>query len=251
MTKRLLCVDWCSLVGARKKKRILHLEPDADGSFICPVKSCLHDEYKSKRGLRKHINSKHEWYFYFDSQPDVKREDAQKRQPTKQKASTNHQPAFAVDQGCGLAFAEWLTTPCGGGKNMKDAKQVAKRAMKYLMYCVGDSEDDGVCAHDSYIDCCVGSPTMLMKFLKTVQEEWGLKSSGALSYMQAVTDLCDFRKCHGVPDSTLRLFAVTEVYLRRTKATLNRKKIVEYSRDLSLESLIARGSWATLQHVFS
>ena len=219
MTKRLLCVDWCSLVGARKKKRILHLEPDDDGSFICPVKSCLHDEYKSKRGLRKHINSKHEWYFYFDSQPDVKREDAQKRQPTKQKASTNHQPAFAVDQGCGLAFADWLTTPCGGGKNMKDAKQVAKRAMKYLMYCVGDSEDDGVCANDSYIDCCVGSPTMLMKFLKTVQEEWGLKSSGALSYMQAVTDLCDFRKCHGVPDSTLRLFAVTEVYLRRTKAT--------------------------------
>ena len=67
--------------------------------------------------------------------------------------------------------------------------------------------------------------------------------------MQAVTDLCDFRKCHGVPDSTLRLFAVTEVYLRRTKATLNRKKIVEYSRDLSLESLIARGSWATLEEV--
>ena len=30
---------------------------------------------------------------------------------------------------------------------------------------------------------------------------------------------------------------------------MNRKKIDEYSRDLSLESLIARGSWATLEEV--
>ena len=116
------------------------------------------------------------------------------------------------------------------------------------MYSVGDIED-GVCAKDSYIDCCVGSPTMLMKFLQTIVQEWGLQSSGALSYMQAISDLCDFRKCHGVDDSTLRLFAVTEVYLRRTKSTLYRKKNIEYSRNLSLESLIAKGSWATLEEV--
>ena len=65
----------------------------------------------------------------------------------------------------------------------------------------------------------------------------------------AISDLCDFLKCHGMNDSALRLFAVTEVYLRRTKSTLYRKKNIEYSRNLSLESLIAEGSWATLEGV--
>ena len=248
MSKRTLCFDWSSLEDARKKKRKLYFEADDDGLFICPVKSCLHEGYKSKRGLRKHVNNHHEWFLFFDCRPEVKREDAQTRQPTKCKASTHKQPAFSVDNGCGSKLAEWLETPCGGGKKSKDAKQIARRGMKYLMYCVGDSED-GICAPESYIDCCLGSPTMLMKFLKLIMEEWGLKSAGAISYLQAISDLCDFRKWSGVPDSTLRLFTVTEVYLRRSKSTLYRKRNLEYSRDLSLESLIAQRSWATLQEV--
>ena len=248
MSKRTLSFDWSSLTGARKKKRKLHLESDDDGMYICPVKSCLQEGYKSKRGLRKHVNSKHEWYLYFEIQPDVNRHEARKAMTVKKKAVTNRQPAFAIDQGCGLAFVKWLQTPCGGGKNWKEAKQIAKRGMKYLMHCLGDIED-GVCGKDAYIDCCVGSPTMLMKFLKVLFEDWGLKSSGALTYMKAVTDLCDFRKCQGVPDTTLRLFAVTEVYLRRTKSTLQRQKNIEYTRNLSLESLIAQGSWASLEEV--
>ena len=248
MSKRTLCFDWFTLEGARKNKRKLHLEPDPNGMYICPVSSCLHVGFKSQRGLRKHIKNKHDWYYYFDEQPNVKREDGQARETAKRKASTYKQPSFAIDKGCGAQFVEWLQTPCGGAKSLKDARQVSKRGMKYLMYCVGDCED-GISAPDSYIDCCVGSPTMLMKFLKLLMEEWNLKSAGALSYMQAITDLCDFRKCHGVPDSTLRLFAVTEVYLRRTKSTLYRKKNVEYSRNLSLESLIAERSWATLEEI--
>ena len=245
MSSRTLCFNWFNLDGARKKKRKLYLEPGDDGMYLCPVTSCLHVGFKSQRGLRKHITNKHEWYYFFDTQPTVKREEAQNHPLERRKASTHKQPAFAIDQGCGYDFVQWLQTPCGGGKLQKEAKQIAKRGMKFLMCCVGDSED-GICAPEYYIDCCVGSPTMLMKFLKVILENWGLKSSGALSYMQAISDLCDFRKCHGVPDTTLRLFAVTEVYLRRTKSTLQRKKNVEYSRDLSLETLIARQSWASL-----
>ena len=248
MSKRTLCFDWCTLVGARKKKRKLYFEPDEHGLFICPVTTCLHEGYKSKRGLRKHVTNHHEWYFFFDCQPEVKREDAQPRQQVKYKASTHKQPSFSVDNGFGAKFTEWLQTPCGGIKSPKDAKQVAKRGMKYLMYCVGDSED-GIDAPDSYIDCCVGSPTMLMKFMKTIVEEWGLKSAGVITYLQAVTDMIDFRKCHGVTDSTIRLLAVTEVYLRRSKSSLYRKRNLEYSRDMSLESLIAQNSWASLEEV--
>lgn len=248
MPNRTLCFNWGSLPGARKNKRRLQFEDAEDGYFVCPVSSCLHQGFKSKRGLRKHVNNQHEWYLFFDTQPEVKREDAQERRATKQKASTNKQPSFSIDSGSGAEFAAWLQTPCGGGKSKKDARQIAKRAMKYLMCCSGDNED-GLCAPETYIDCCVGSPTMLMKFLKVIDEEWGLKSSGAISYLHSVTDLLDFRKCHGVPDSTLRLFAATEVYLRRSKSSLYKKRNMEYSRDLSLESLIARKSWASLEEV--
>lgn len=248
MSKRTLCFNWCSLPGARKKKRKLYFEEEENGMFVCPVPACLHEGYKSKRGLRKHVNNLHEWYLYFDTQPPVKREDAQPREPCRRKASTHKYPGFSLDNGCGAQFAGWLPTPCGGGKSSKDAKQIATRAMKYLMFCTGDSED-GLCAPESYIDCCLGSPTMLMKFLQVVTEEWGLKAAGALSYLQAITDLLDYRKCQGVPDATLRLFAVMEVYLRRSKTTLYRKRNLEYSRDLSLEALIAQGSWATLEEI--
>ena len=246
MSKRSLCFDWISLEGARKKKRKLHLEPGDDGVYLCPVTSCLHVGFKSQRGVRKHVNNKHEWFFYFDTQPAVKREDAQERESVRKKASTHKKVAFSIEHGCGFEFVQWLQTPCGGCKNLKEAKQVAKRSMKFLMSCMGDCED-GVNAKESYIDCAVGSPTMLMKFLKVLVEEWGLKSAGALSYLQSITDLCDFRKCHGIPDSTLRMFAVTEVYLRRSKSTLYRKRNVEYSRNLNLESLMAEQSWATLE----
>ena len=246
MSKRSLCFDWISLEGARKKKRKLHLEPGDDGVYLCPVTSCLHIGFKSQRGARKHVNNKHEWFYYFDSQPAVKRENAQDRGAVRRKASTHKRVAFSIDHGCGFEFVQWLQTPCGGCKNLKEAKQIAKRSMKFLMSCMGDCEN-GVDARESYIDCAVGSPTMLMKFLQVILEEWGLKSAGALSYLQSITDLCDFRKCHGIPDSTLRMFAVTEVYLRRSKSTLYRKRNVEYSRNLNLESLMAEQSWATLE----
>ena len=224
------------------------MEETEIGMFICPVLGCLHEGFKSKRGLRKHINNIHEWYLYFDFQPPVKREEAQPRPTSKRKAPTHKYPSFSTQRGVGSQFAEWLQTPCGGGKTAKDSKQIATRAMKYLMFCAGDSED-GLCAPNSYIDCCLGSPTMLMKFLQTSSEEWDLKASGALSYLHAITDLIDHRKCQGVPDATLRLFAVVEVYLRRSKTTLYKKRTLEYARDLSLEALMAEGSWASLEDI--
>ena len=248
MSTRTLCIDWLSLPGANKSKRKLHLQADDGGIYSCPVKSCLHVGFKSQRGLRKHVDNKHEWYYYFDVQPSFRREEARQRTPSRLKASTHKKLSFSIEKGTGLDFVRWLQTPCGGGKQLKEATQIGKRGMKFLMSALGENED-GVGAQDSYIDCCVGSPTMLMRFLKLIMEEWGLKSAASLAYMQAITDLCDFRKCHGVADSTLRQFAVTEVYLRRSRSTLQRRKNLEYSRNLDLESLIARDSWASIQEM--
>ena len=77
---------------------------------------------------------------------------------------------------------------------------------------------------EEYIDCCVGSPTIVMNFLKLITDEWKLRSSSGLTNMKAISDLLDFRKAKGVPDDTLRSFTVTEVYIRRGKENLSKKK---------------------------
>ena len=47
----------------------------------------------------------------------------------------------------------------------------------------------------------------------------------------------------------LRSFAVTEVYIRRRRENLSRQKRMEYARNLQLEKLIARNSWASTEEM--
>ena len=76
----LKCVDpggckWKALDGTAHGKKTLKLRPNVKNLYTCAVKLCLHADFKSCRGLRKHINTKHPWYYYFEKQPEVKRED--------------------------------------------------------------------------------------------------------------------------------------------------------------------------------
>ena len=247
MGKRILSVDWSSLGGAAAKRRRLNLKADNAGIFHCPVSTCLHGGFKTNRGLTKHLNNKHEWYFYHDTQPTFHRSDVKVIERKKIKASTHQIPAFSIEKGCGRELVLWLQTIWGGSRSHKDAKQVASRCMKFLMSSL-DGEIESI-AYEEYVDCCLGSPSILMKFIQLIIDEWGLKSSGVLSYLRAISDLCDFRKARGVSDAVLRLFAVTEVYLRKSKVTMQRKRQMEYTRNYDLESLIARDSWCSLQEV--
>ena len=70
---RSLAVNWKAIEGAAHSKRQLVLRKNDNDLFTCPVKLCLHADFKSNRGLRKHINNKHPWFYYFDDQPEVKR----------------------------------------------------------------------------------------------------------------------------------------------------------------------------------
>ena len=120
------------------KKRILHLKCNGDGLFICPIPTCLHIGYKSKRGLRKHIDHTHNWYYYFDVQPAVTREEAMEKEKDKMKCFTHKQPAFSLEDGIGHKFLKWLSTPCGGGKGKKEGIQIARRSMKFLKAPIGE-----------------------------------------------------------------------------------------------------------------
>ena len=248
MCKRMLSVDWTSIDGATKKRRRLSVDADEEGVYHCPVENCLHMGFKSSRGWRKHINNKHEWFYYFKREPKFERSQVKQRENRKLKASTHKQPSFSITDGCGAEFQLWLQTPCGGGKSARESEQVAKRGMKFLMFCMGENTD-GSCANEQYLDCCIGSPTLLTNFLAAIMEEWGLRASGALAYMRAITDLVDFRKASGVSDDVLRSLTVAEVYLRRGKCNLLKKKKLEDGRNLTMEALIARRSWATLEEL--
>ena len=248
MPKRILVVDWKAVPGASTKKRILHLKCNDENIFLCPVKGCLHFGHRSVRGLRKHINQIHPYYYYHDEKPIVNRKDRSVMPVMKKLRSSTHKiPAFSLQNGIGKDFLEWLTSSCGGGKSTKEAMFVGRRAMKFLMTSLGQSSDSPL--QEDHVDCCVGSPQILMNFLKLLTDEWGLSARGMLPYMKSITDLLDFRKASGVHDNTLRSFAVTEVYLRRARENLAKKKKIEYSRNLDLESLIAANSWATLSEV--
>ena len=246
--QRRLQVNWKALAGAAHGKRTLKLRANGQNLFTCPIKLCLHADFHSSRGLRKHINVKHPWYYYFDKQPEVKREDMSDIPPVPKRASTSGKPAFTLDEGIGHDFLLWLGTSCGGGKNNKESRQIGKRAMKYFMHAMGNNENE-IELTNEFVDCCLSSASIFMSFLKIIETEWKVGPSGTLNYVKAVNDFIDFRKASGVSDNTLRCFAVIEVYLRRANENLRKRKNLECNRNLDLETLIARNSWATLEEM--
>ena len=69
--RRTLAVKWYAINGAANGKRKLILRLNDNNKFTCPVTLCLHADFKSARGLRKHIDNCHPWYYYFDKQSSV------------------------------------------------------------------------------------------------------------------------------------------------------------------------------------
>ena len=106
--RRVLFVNWQGLDGAAQGKRKLRLRSNDEGTFTCPVKLCLHANFKSSRGLRKHIDNKHSWYYYFEEQPEVKREEIESIQPQLKRANTVKIPSYSLDEGRGKDFLSWL-----------------------------------------------------------------------------------------------------------------------------------------------
>ena len=152
--------------GAARKRRSLSLQPNDNNEFICPINECLHISFRSQRGVRKHVNNIHPWYYYFDQQPKINRELAKEQSHASLRIATNRKPAFSTESGIGKEFLSWLKTPCGGGRAEKDAKNIARRAMKYLMASFDENTAETVLT-DDYIDCFLGSPKVCSESLDT------------------------------------------------------------------------------------
>ena len=59
-------INWKSVDGAFAKPRQLHLAKGCDGVDHCPVTGCKHVGFVSQIGCRKHVKTKHCWFYYFD-----------------------------------------------------------------------------------------------------------------------------------------------------------------------------------------
>ena len=95
------------------------LKKDDNEIYHCPVESCSHLGFTSKRGCRKHVTNIHPWYFCFDENPtrDINDQMAltSSNQDLEKKTCTISMPSYPVNSGVALEFSSWLTAICGGG----------------------------------------------------------------------------------------------------------------------------------------
>ena len=202
-------VNWCNIDGASPKPKRLHLENDeTDILYHCPIQVCDHNGFKSQRRCRKHVNSKHSWFFYFDEKPELKHhQESLQVCPTNLHVNTTndcastetarHEPnlflSFSVSGQIGQDFTNLLTGSGGGYKKDRTATQIAKRSFTFLKFCCEDEEE----LTFEVIDYSLCSPNLLFKVIDFLQDECKLGHGGRLEYVDAISDLMEFRKISG------------------------------------------------------
>ena len=65
------------------------------------------------------------------------------------------------------------------------------------------------------VDFSLCSPNLLFKFINYLQDECKLGHGGRLGYIDAISEMIDFRKLHGVSEAVFQKFSATELYLKR------------------------------------
>ena len=246
-------VNWSDIDGASPKPKRLHLEKDeTDRSYHCPIQECDHDGFQSQRGCRKHVNTKHGWFYFFDQKPEQEglvasaKEDADDDKSSKIAIQTGRiLPSFPASSQIGESFTKWLSGSGGGCKKDRVAQQVVKRCIKFLKLCCEDEEELSF----EVLDFSLCSHSLLFKFIDYLQDECKLGHGGRLGYIDAISDLIDIRKINGASDKVLRNFSSTELYLKRARKTVAKMIRLQWTQDLDIKTLDARGHWATMEEL--
>ena len=166
--------SWKDAIGATKKPKRLKLLSH-NGLFIC-------EPYRSKRGCRIHVFTKHGWHYYFDEKPDIAKvfpefSTRANNYQLPKRVKTSNIPMFLQTCVVGINFKKWLQSSGGGGKGESQADQLLCKVLKYLKYCCADVSISWNIP-ESVVDCCLGSVTMISDFVEYLQTDWSLKSSG-------------------------------------------------------------------------
>ena len=259
-------IEWSNIDGALLKPKRLHLEKDdADSLYHCPIQLCEHEGFQSQRGCRKHANNKHSWFFYFDEKPRVdflKLAANSLKVPTKSSASSTNDDdvsstrlkpgarsmaSFSTSSQIGEQFTTWLAGSGGDYKKERPAQQIVNRCLKFLKFCCEEEEE----LNFEVMDFSLCSPSLLFKFIDYLQEECKLGNGGRLGYIDAISELIDFRKVNGTSDGVLRKLSATIVHQKSAQDSGEDDEIarLQWTQDLDVESLEARGHWASMDEL--
>ena len=254
MSKRTASIDWSKLANASPKPKRLHLEAnDSDGLFHCPVSGCSHDGFGTQRGCRKHVKKNHCWFKYFDEKPaeiqfavnEFTSHDCRDLKDTKLVHSANNVPSFSRSGPISEAYLTWLVGSGGGCKSERQAQQIVSKCLKFLKFCCEDEEE----LTWDIIDFSLCSPNLLFKFVDTMQDDWKLGHAGRIGYLDAIAELMDFRKVNGASEIVLRGLMSTDTYLKKARKTVSKMMRLQWTSDLDIDTLEAKGHWATLEEL--
>ena len=244
-------VNWSDIDRASPKPKCLHLEKDENDSlYHCPIQERDHDGFRV-RGSRKHVNTKHSWFFYFemDSLKVASNFSIEGTTQDQTSKTTKHAvkllPLFSLSCDIGEVFTKWLTKSGGIYKKDRAAQQIVTRCFKFLRFCCEDEEE----LTFDVVDLGLCSPNLLFKFIDYLQDECKLGHGGRLGYIDAISEMIDFRKLHGTSEAVFQKFYATELYLKRARKRVAKMMQLQWTQDLDIETLEARGHWATMEEL--
>ena len=87
---------------------------------------------------------------------------------------------------------------------------------KFLKFCCEDEEE----LNFEVLDFSLCSQSLLFKFIDYLQDECKIGHGGRLGYIDAISELIDFRNINGASDTVLRNLSSTELYLKRARKTV-------------------------------
>ena len=154
-------------------------------------------------------------------------------------------PSFSSSCDIGEVFTKWLTGSDGGCKKGPTAQKIVTRCLKFLRFCCEGKEE----LTFDVVDFSLCSPNLLFKFIDYLQEECKLGHGGRLGYIDAFSEMIDFRKLDGATEAVLRKFSATELYLKRARKTVAKMMRWQWTQDFDIETLEARGHWATMEEL--
>ena len=124
-------------------------------------------------------------------------------------------------------------------------RKIAQPNKKFLRFCCEDEEE----LTFDVVDFSLCSPNLLFKFIDYLQHECKLGHGGRLGYIDAISEMIDFRKLHGASEAVFQKFSAKELYLKRARKTVAKMMRLQWTQDLDIETLEARGHWATMEEL--
>ena len=110
--------------------------------------------------------------------------------------------------------------------------------MKFLKFCCTGEEE----LYFEVKDFSLCSPSLLFKFIDYLQEECKVGHGGRLGYIDAISELINFRKVNVASDGVLRKLFATELYIKRVCKAVENMMRLQWTQDLYVKSLEARAA---------